>query len=195
VLSVASDLRRDLHRLRHKSAGRFPRYAVEAFLFDNGFQAVFFYRLARWFKRRRIPGLGPLLARWGLFLTGADLSPRAEIGPGLRISHGVGLVIGGYVRIGAGATLLHGVTIGSVSEEKIEAMPVLGDRVFVGAGAALLGGITVGDDAFVGAGAVVTRNLPAGSRVLVRQELAVDSPPRPMPARDGSPDGFEAPGE
>jgi serine O-acetyltransferase len=171
-----ADLRRDLGRLRHKSTGRFPWHAVDAFLFDNGFQAVVFYRLARWFKRRRIPVFGPLFARLGLLLTGADLSPRAEIGPGLRVSHGVGLVVGGYARIGADALLLHGVTLGSLSEDRVEQMPVIGDRVFIGAGATLLGAITVGDDAFIGAGALVTRSIPAGSRVLSKAGIDVAAP-------------------
>lgn len=171
-----ADLRRDLGRLRHKGSGRFPWYAFDAFLFDNGFQAVYFYRLARWFKRRRVPFFGPFFARLGLFLTGADLSPRAAIGPGLRISHGVGLVVGGYAAIGADATLLHGVTLGSLSEDRVDQMPRLGDRVFVGAGAILLGAIEVGDDAFIGAGALVTRNILAGSRVLSR--AGIDVAPR-----------------
>jgi serine O-acetyltransferase len=175
---VFVNLRRDLARLRHKGSG--VGTTLDAFLFDNGFQAVFFYRLARWFKRRRIPVFGPLFARLGLFLTGADISPRAEIGPGLRISHGIGLVVGGFARIGAGATLLHAVTLGSLSEDRVEQMPTLGDRVFVGAGATLLGPITVGDDAFIGAGALVTRHIPAGSRVLSRAGIDV-APPQPPP--------------
>jgi serine O-acetyltransferase len=175
---MASNLARDLARLRHKSAGRFPKYAIEAVLFDNGFQAVLFYRLARWFKVRRVPFFGPFFARLGLFLTGADLSPSADIGPGLRISHGVGIVVGGRVRIGANCLLLHGVTLGSVSEERVGEMPAIGDRVFLGAAAMVLGPVTVGDDALLGAGVLVTRDVPAGARVL----RAADAPVLPSAA-------------
>jgi serine O-acetyltransferase len=160
---VLDNLRADAARLR---AGRGRLYWLEALLLDNGFQAVVCYRLARWFKVRRIPFFGPATARFGLFLTGADLSPGAEIGPGLRISHGVGLVVGGCVKIGAGALLLHGVTLGAPSEERWREMPTLGDRVFVGAGAAVLGAVTVGDGAVIAAGAVVTRDVPAGATVV-----------------------------
>ena len=171
-----ANLGRDLGRLRHKSKGRSPAWALDAFLFDNGFQAVFFYRLARWFKRRRIPVFGPFFGRLGTFFTGTEISPSAEIGPGLRITHGLGLVVGGYARIGADATLLHAVTIGSLSEDRVDQMPAIGDRVFIGAGATLLGAITIGDDAFIGAGALVTRNILPGSRVLSRAGIDVAVP-------------------
>ena len=41
----------------------------------------------------------------------------------------------------------------------------LGDRVWVGTRAVVLKGVTIGDDAVVAAGAVVTRDVPAGSVV------------------------------
>jgi serine acetyltransferase len=43
---------------------------------------------------------------------------------------------------------------------------VLGERVFVGSGARILGGLTIGDDAVIGAGAVVTKDVPAGVTVV-----------------------------
>lgn len=171
-----ADVRADARRLQGAYGKRYPWYLPEALLFDNGFQAVVFYRMASWCKRHRIPVLGPLLARLGLLLTGADLSPRATIGPGLRISHGHGLVVGGWARIGSGALLLHGVTIGSPSEGRVDQMPTIGDNVFLGTGATLIGGITVGDDVLVGPHAVVLSDLPDGARVRA-PEPVVEAPP------------------
>lgn len=166
-------LRRDTRRLREIKRKGFPWYVFESLLFENGYQAVVSYRLARWFRARNVPFFGPLFARLGLFLTGADISPLADIGPGLRIAHGQGLVIGGYARIGADALLLHQVTIGSPSPERVEEMPVLGDRVFVGAGAKVLGKVTIGDDVFIGVNAVVAQDIAKGSRVLASGGLSV----------------------
>jgi maltose O-acetyltransferase len=46
------------------------------------------------------------------------------------------------------------------------ARPVrIGNNVWIGGGAILLPGITVGDDAVIGAGSVVTRDVPAGALV------------------------------
>jgi serine O-acetyltransferase len=175
---VPANLRRDAARLQNVGRLPYPWNVLEALLFDNGFQAVVIYRFARWFKVRRIPFLGPAIARLGTFLTGAEISPSAQIGPGLRISHGVGIVVGGHARIGAGAVLLHQVTLGSPSEGRVDEMPVLGDGVFVAAGAKLIGRIEIGDGVIIGPNCVVTRNIPAGSKVLPGGGISV-LPPRP----------------
>ena len=49
----------------------------------------------------------------------------------------------------------------------------LGDNVWLGGGVIVLPGVSIGDDTIVGAGAVVTRDLPAGV-------VAVGSPARPL---------------
>ena len=52
----------------------------------------------------------------------------------------------------------------------------IGDDVWIGGGAIVLPGITIGDGAIVGVGSVVTRDVPAGATV-------VGNPARPLPAR------------
>ena len=74
-------------------------------------------------------------------------------------------MVGGYARIGAGAVLLHQVTLGSPSERRVAEMPTLGDDVFVSAGAKLIGAITLGDRVVVGPNAVVAEDVPADSKV------------------------------
>jgi len=166
-------IRADTRRLREYKTKPFPWFVVESLLFENGYQAIVLYRIASWFKRHRVPFFGAFFARLNLFLTGVDIHPAAEIGPGLLISHGTGLVIGGQVRIGAGAILLHRVTVGATGIHSRDAMPVVGDNVFIGAGACLIGPIRVGDDVFVGANALVTGNVESGMRVLAGQQLDV----------------------
>ncbi|MNN96997.1 Maltose O-acetyltransferase [compost metagenome] len=52
----------------------------------------------------------------------------------------------------------------------------IGRNVWIGGGAIVLPGVTIGDDAVVGAGSVVTRDVPAGATV-------VGNPARAVPAR------------
>ncbi len=164
---MLANFRRDLDRVaRLTYDGKRARAVVEGLLLNNGLQAVVLYRIARWFKAHGVPVLGPAVARLNLLLTGVDINPTAEIGPGLLISHGTGLVIGGAARIGEDALVLHGVTVGSLSPSRVDTMPVIGDRAFLGAGAKIVGGVTVGDDVVVGPNAIVTDDVPDGSRVL-----------------------------
>lgn len=177
---MTSDLAH-LGRLRQRRGAGF---ALECLLFDNGFQAVQLHRLASWFKQRRIPFFGALVWRCNIFLTGVDINPNAQIGGGLVISHGVGLVVGGDVVIGDECLLHHGVTLGAPTTSKIADCPRLGDRVVVGAGAQVIGAVEVGDDATVGAGALVTENVPAGTlarapRAVIQRDGATKSESQP----------------
>jgi serine O-acetyltransferase len=180
---MLDNLREDTRRLREIKTKEFPWYVIESLLFENGYQAVVLHRMAHWFKSRGVPVLGPLIARFNQFLTGVEIGPGALIGPGLRISHGNGIVIGGYARIGRGALLLHQVTIGSPNPNRVEKMPVIGDNVFIGAGAKVIGEISIGDDVFIGVNAIVAQDIPSGSRVLCKVEIEV-SPRRDLPGNE-----------
>jgi serine O-acetyltransferase len=113
------------------------------------------------------------------FLTGIEIHPGATIGPGLFIDHGMGTVIGETAIVGSGVLLYHGVTLGGVDGRPGRRHPLLGDRVIVGAGAKVLGALVIGDDARIGAQAVVLVDVPAGStavgvpaRILSRAKVA-----------------------
>ncbi len=159
------NLAADTRRLKLNRKGS-PWYAIEALLFDNGYQAVVLHRIAHWFKRSGIPILGPFFARLGLFLTGVDIAPGAEIGPGLIISHGSGLVVGSHTKIGARAILLHQVTLGAPDVGRLEEMPRVGDDVYIGAGAALIGAITIGDRVVIGLNTTITGDVADDTRVV-----------------------------
>lgn len=171
------NLAADTRRLRSIKSKRFPWYVLESLLFETGYQAVVLHRLASFWKRHRIPLLGPLTARLNQFLTGVDIAPAADIGPGLMISHGTGIVIGNATRIGANALLMHGATLGAPTTARIAEMPTVGDDVVIGAGAKLIGGVTIGDDVLIGVNAVVTSDVPSRSKVLPTGEIVARSGP------------------
>lgn len=157
-------LRRDFRRLREvKGRGLFLAL-LDAVLFDSGFQALIAHRMAHALAGWGMPVLPAVCRRWAIAACAIDILPRAEIGGGCIVAHGIGLVIGGRTVIGEDCTLLHGVTLGEVRFDELDC-PRVGDRVTIGAGASVLGGITVGDDAVIGAGAVVLADVPAGAAV------------------------------
>ena len=133
-----------------------------------------------------------------------ELAENAFICPPLYCTYGRHIHLGERSYINMGATLLDNapIRIGTDvmigpnvqiytaahaldADERIQgvetALPVtIEDRVWIGGGAILLPGITIGREAIVGAGAVVTRDVPAGARV-------VGNPARILPARDKMP--------
>jgi serine O-acetyltransferase len=157
-------LSRDFERLRAVKGRGLLFALVDALLFDAGFQALLAYRLGHTLTTWRVPLLPAVCRRWAIAYCGVDILPRAEIGGGCILAHGIGLVIGGRTVIGEDCTLLHGVTLGEVRFDELDC-PRVGDRVTIGTGARVLGGITVGDDAVIGAGAVVLADVPRGATV------------------------------
>jgi len=106
-----------------------------------------------------------LLHRFVTHRAAMDLPWSTDIGPGLLLLHGWGLVISPQARIGANVTLFHGVTIGlrvriARDGRRSEEYPTVEDEVWVGPHATIVGGITVGRGSRIAAGAFVTENVP-----------------------------------
>jgi serine O-acetyltransferase len=107
--------------------------------------------------------LARLLSQVTRCLTGVEIHPGATIGRRLFIDHGMGVVIGETAEIGDDVLLYHGVTLGGRSLISGKRHPTIGNRVTIGAGAKVLGPLRVGDDAAIGANAVVTHDVPPDS--------------------------------
>ncbi|WP_344248769.1 serine O-acetyltransferase EpsC [Isoptericola hypogeus] len=139
------------------------RSRFEVALGYPGVHAVWVHRISHRMWHRpalRLPArLVSQLARW---LTGIEIHPGARIGRRLFIDHGMGVVIGQTTVVGDDCVLFHGSTLGGRSMTRGKRHPTLGDRVMVGAGAKVLGPLWIGDDAQIGANAVVVRDVPAG---------------------------------
>ena len=167
-------LKGDIARLRSDKGtheGR-PTVArmIQRVLTRPGPLAIVLYRASHALWAGGLETPAELLWRLNFFLTGADIHPGAEIGGGLRLTHTAGVVVGKGARIGANVTLLHGVTLGGSSrgfyaDDSVtpDGFPTVGDGSKIAAGAKLLGPITIGRECFVGANAVVAKDLPDGT--------------------------------
>jgi serine O-acetyltransferase len=94
-------------------------------------------------------------------VTGADIPLNTwKLGEQLQLPHPNGVVIHPEAEMGFHCTLFQQVTLGTGPTPGV---PRLGAHVYVGAGAKVLGGITIGDNAIIGANAVVIHNVPAGA--------------------------------
>ena len=161
-MTLLSTLREDLRNARaHDPASRGD---VENALVYSGLHAIWSYRLAhRLWAKPALRGPARVLTQLTRFLTGIEIHPGATIGRRFFIDHGMGVVIGETAEVGDDVMIYHGVTLGGRTMQQVKRHPTIGDRVTIGAGAKILGPLTVGDDSAIGANAVVTRDVPAGS--------------------------------
>lgn len=140
----------------------------ESLIFKAGFQAVLLYRVSHWLFQRGWIYSAWFFSRLSVTITGAEIEFNAEIGPGMFVSHPVGIVVGRGTVIGSDVTLFQGVTFGVKSwhPDAIRKFPRVGNKCFFFAGAAVLGDVTIGNNCIVGAHAVLTEDLPDGGMAL-----------------------------
>ena len=119
-----------------------------------GVVAVLTYRFGAWSRHVRVPVIRQLLLTVALIVrrvvelvTGVEISPRAEIGPGLVVhtTHGVFIA---ETRIGRNCVVQHGVAI-------THGVRSVGDDVYFGPGAKIIGRAAVGNNVRVVANSVV----------------------------------------
>lgn len=168
AMTLCASLRADMAALPgvpRKGWGAF----VVCFLFRAGFSAVVLYRFAS-ACHGRLGFFGHFLERGffrlNIILNGCDIDTRAKIGPGFKLPHPVGVVIG-PVTIGSDVMMLQNTTLGmrhfTDDEGDPAHFPVIGNKVIIGAGAVVSGPVKVGDGAQIGANSVVLKDVPAGA--------------------------------
>jgi serine O-acetyltransferase len=129
-----------------------------------GIWSIFFHRIAYLLFVLKIPFVPRLISQISRFLTGIEIHPGAKIGHGFFIDHGNGVVIGETAEIGNNVLLFHQVTLGSKGGTAAgKRHPTIGNNVTIGAGAKVLGPINVGDNSIIGAGSIVTKDVPPDS--------------------------------
>lgn len=133
-----------------------------------GIHAVWAYRLAHlmWTRSPLLQPWARILSQAARFFTGIEIHPGATIGRRFFIDHGLGVVIGETAEVGDDVLMYHQVTLGGRSRGRFKRHPTVGNRVLLGAGAKLIGPIRVGDDAKIGANALVVDDVPAGTTVI-----------------------------
>ena len=133
------------------------RNKFEIFFTYGGFKALYRHRFAHWFYNHGMKYFAKRIAAGTRRKTGIDIHPAAKIAGGVFIDHGVGVVIGETVEIGANVLIYQGVTLGGTGKDTGKRHPTIQDNVMISAGAKVLGPIIVGHDSKIGAGSVVPR--------------------------------------
>ena len=137
----------------------------EVFLYPS-FKAIIRYRIAHKLYKRGHYFLARWISQRTVRKTGIEIHPGAQIGKGLFIDHGTGVVIGETAIIGDNVTIYQGVTLGGTGKEQGKRHPTIKDNVMISAGAKILGSFTIGESSKIGAGSVVLSEVPPNSTVV-----------------------------
>ncbi len=160
-------LRADLAIIKERDPA--ARGVLEILCCYPGLHALTLHRFSHTLWRLGWP-LTPLAARvlsqLGRWFTGIEIHPGAQIGRGVFIDHGMGVVIGETAVVGDNCLLYQGVTLGGTGKAHGKRHPTLANNVVVGAGAKVLGAISVGANTRIGAGSVLLRDVEADSTVV-----------------------------
>jgi len=140
-----------------------------------GVLAITNHRVAHEFYKMNVPIVPRIIAEHAHSITGIDIHPGAEIGPGFFIDHGTGVVIGETCIIGKNVRIYQGVTLGAVSFpmddngkpiKGIARHPIVEDGAIIYSGATILGRVTIGKGSVIGGNVWLTRDVKPSSRIL-----------------------------
>jgi serine O-acetyltransferase len=155
---------------RYRVAGH---SALGTVFLTQGFWASVIYRASHAFVdwmpggvlRSGAKTLAAILQKVMEIVTGICLPRDASIGAGLYLPT-FGAIILGRGSIGENCTIEQNVTLGIAGRGTERGRPTIGNRVFIGAGSMIVGKITIGDDAYIFPGSVVTRAVPPRAVVM-----------------------------
>src|SRR5574344_703081 len=139
--------------------------SMEVLLYPS-FKVMIHYRMAHKLYLKGHYFLARWISQKAVRKTGIEIHPGAQIGKGLFIDHGNGVIIGETTIIGDNVTLYQGVTLGGTVKEHGKRHPTIGNNVMISAGAKVLGSFTIGDNSKIGAGSVVLEEVPPNSTVV-----------------------------
>lgn len=154
-------IRKDIKAVQERDPA--ARSGLETLLLSSGLHAIIMHRPAHWLYQHKAYLPARILSQFSRFMTGIEIHPGAQIGSGVMIDHGMGVVIGETAEVGDGCTIYQGVTLGGTGKDKGKRHPTLGKNVTVGAGAKVLGPFKVGDGSKVAANAVLLESVPPDS--------------------------------
>lgn len=172
---ILKDIWKDVKAVQERDPA--ARNALEVLLLYQGVHALIWHRIAHWFYVHHMFFIARLISQIARFFTLIEIHPGAQLGHGILIDHGCGVVIGETAIVGDNCTIYQGVTLGGVGTEKGKRHPTLGNNVMVGAGAKILGSFEIGDNCSVAANAVLLRPLEGNT-------TAAGIPARPV-KKDG----------
>ena len=161
--NIFEDMIENIKTVKQKDPSSTDYFSI--FVNTPSVHAVFWHRISHFLHINKFKFIARFISQITRFFTGIEIHPGAQIGKGLFIDHGMGVVIGETAIVGDNVTMYHGTTLGGTTLDPIKRHPTIGNNVIIGAGAKILGNVTVGDNSKIGANAVLKKSVPPGTLV------------------------------
>ena len=142
------------------------RTTLEVLLTYPGVKALAAHRLSHFLWNHGFKLLARMHSQFWRFWTQIEIHPGAQIESGVFIDHGSGLVIGETAIVEKGVLLYHGVTLGGTGKDCGKRHPTIRKGVLISAHAQVIGPVEIGENAKVGAAAVVVADVPSDVTVV-----------------------------
>ncbi len=142
------------------------RTTLEVLLTYPGVKALAAHRLSHFLWKYDFKLLARMHSQFWRFWTQIEIHPGAQIDSGVFIDHGSGLVIGETAIVEKGVLLYHGVTLGGTGKDCGKRHPTVRKGALISAHAQVIGPVEIGENAKVGAAAVVVADVPSDVTVV-----------------------------
>src|SRR3954451_11497400 len=129
---VARELRRDVAAAHARDPAARGISSLEILAAWPGVHALLAHRVAHALDEAGVPVAPRALALASRSVTGIEIHPAAQIGDGLFIDHGTGVVIGETAEVGDNVTMYQGVTLGGTGFATGKRHPTVEDNVTIG---------------------------------------------------------------
>lgn len=162
--------KRDLREYLSKDYGRNGRPTFLGLLSWNDnyrIQRLLIYlRYTEYYHNNKKRGINRLLYLWywwnlRRFIIKTDIMVFPNtLGPGVQLMHPGFRRIDRFVKVGNNCTILPMVLFGRKKPTDIDSEIVIGDNCYISTGVTILGPVCIGSNVTIGAGAVVTKDVP-----------------------------------
>ncbi len=141
------------------------KYISAPLLFYKGFKALQAHKVSNWLWENERHTLALFIQSRCSEVYGVDIHPAAQIGKGVMIDHGTGVVVGETSVVEDNVSIFQGVTLGGTGKESGDRHPKVREGVLLSAAVTILGNVEIGRNAKVAAGSVVLSDVKESTTV------------------------------
>lgn len=148
-------------------------------LINPDFHCVFLYRIAHLFYIMHLNIIAKLFWYINRILYAVDIDYRADLAGGFEVVHGIGLVVGAFVKTRGKVVVYQGVTLGGNNNKEnmrnglLIKQPNIGDNTVIYSRSMLLGPIWIGNNVTIGAGSIVLKDVEDGQLFYTKQNYEI----------------------